>query len=398
MSECKKYPLVRYGQFTDAWEQRKLYEVAEFNPMSTLPDIFQYVDLESVKGTRLVTHRTETKKSAPSRAQRLANKNDIFFQTVRPYQKNNYFFDLPYNNYVFSTGYAQLRTTIYGYFLFCLMQQEKFVSKVLINCTGTSYPAINSIVLSKLKVIISPNREEQERIGKLFKQLDETIALQQTKYEKKLNMKKAFLEKMFPRNGEDTPEIRFKGFTDAWEPRKLGDVLVELNELTKGVTHPIATSSRKGLYLQSEYFVGGRGGLYENLMFHLVPVNYITYRHMSDDSTFRFNKNYIGEPVLVSKEYPVFTTNEEANDDFILMHLNYSARFLRFAHMQKKGGTRVRLYYKVLQTYNLLLPTLEEQIKIGNFLRQLDNTITLQQLELEKLKIIKKALLQKMFV
>ncbi|HDR3492157.1 TPA: restriction endonuclease subunit S [Bacillus wiedmannii] len=194
-----------------------------------------------------------------------------------------------------------------------------------------------------------------------------------------------------------TPEMRFSGFSGDWEERKLGDVLKEHNELTKGDIYPIATSSRRGLFLQTEYFDGGRSGIDETLTFHLVPVNYITYRHMSDDSTFRFNKNSMRTPVLVSKEYPVFTTNDEANDEFILRNLNYSAGFSNFSHMQKKGGTRVRLYYKVLQTYKLLLPTVEEQTKIGNFFKQLDDTIALHQQELTTLKQTKQGFLQKMF-
>jgi type I restriction enzyme, S subunit len=194
-----------------------------------------------------------------------------------------------------------------------------------------------------------------------------------------------------------SPEIRFPGFSEEWVERKLGSVLKEHNELTKGDKFPIATSSRKGLFLQTEYFDGGRSGIDETLDFHLVPVNYITYRHMSDDSTFHFNKNVMGTPVLVSKEYPVFTTNEEANDEFILRHLNYSDRFLNFSHMQKKGGTRVRLYYQVLQNYKLLLPNIEEQTQIGNFFKQLDDIIGLHQQELTTLNQTKQGFLQKMF-
>ena len=116
MSKKKDAPEIRFPGFTDAWEQRELGECAEFNPKSELPDEFEYVDLESVVGTSMIAHRTENKKSAPSRAQRLAKQGDVFYQTVRPYQKNNYLFDLPLNNYVFSTGYAQLRPYIYPYF------------------------------------------------------------------------------------------------------------------------------------------------------------------------------------------------------------------------------------------------------------------------------------------
>lgn len=118
---------------------------------------------------------------------------------------------------------------------------------------------------------------------------------------------------------------------------------------------------------------------------------------MSDDSTFHFNKNTMNTPVLVSKEYPVFTTNEEANDEFIIRNLNYSKGFSRFSHMQKKGGTRVRLYYSVLQKYKLFIPTTEEQNKIGSFFKRLDGALSLHQQELTILKKTKQGFLQKMF-
>ncbi|WP_054712971.1 hypothetical protein [Secundilactobacillus paracollinoides] len=100
----KKVPELRFKGFTDEWEERKLKDIAQFNPKTVLPDEFEYVDLESVVGTEMISHRTESKDQAPSRAQRLAQKGDVFYQTVRPYQMNNYLYDLPYDNYVFSTG------------------------------------------------------------------------------------------------------------------------------------------------------------------------------------------------------------------------------------------------------------------------------------------------------
>lgn len=154
-------------------------EVAEFNPKSTLPDEFEYVDLESVVGTDLITHRTESKESAPSRAQRLARRGDIFYQTVRPYQKNNYLYDLPYDNYVFSTGYAQMRPSIDSYFLLSRVQEEFFVKTVLDRSTGTSYPAINSNDLAEIEIKVPIDRVEQDKIGTFFKQLDNLITLHQ---------------------------------------------------------------------------------------------------------------------------------------------------------------------------------------------------------------------------
>ena len=175
-------PEIRFKGFTDAWEQRKLSEVAEFNPKSELPETFEYVDLESVVGTEMVSHRTETRETAPSRAQRLARTGDVFFQTVRPYQRNNYLFEKPDNNYVFSTGYAQMRPKIDAEFLMCFLQTDSFVKVVLDNCTGTSYPAINSNDLSNLEIVLPASDDEQRRIGSFISNLDNLITLHQRKF------------------------------------------------------------------------------------------------------------------------------------------------------------------------------------------------------------------------
>ena len=165
-----------------AWEQRKLKELATFNPKAEIPDTFEYVDLESVSGSEMTYHRTENKRSAPSRAQRVAQKGDLFYQTVRPYQKNNYLFDKDEYNYVFSTGYAQLRPKVSGVFLLGLVQSDSFVKTVLNSCTGTSYPAINSNDLSLIEVRSPRIYEEQEKIGSFLAHLESLLTLHQRKW------------------------------------------------------------------------------------------------------------------------------------------------------------------------------------------------------------------------
>ena len=191
------YPEIRFKGFTDPWEQRKLGELALFNPKDELPQTFEYVDLESVVGTEMLSHRTEVKSSAPSRAQRLAHTGDLFYQTVRPYQKNNYLFEKPDNNYVFSTGYAQMRPYVDGYFLLSLVQSERFVKVVLDNCTGTSYPAINANDLAEIEVAAPSDESEAQKIGTIFRSIDNLITLHQRELEKLQNIKKSMLEKMF---------------------------------------------------------------------------------------------------------------------------------------------------------------------------------------------------------
>ena len=192
-------PEIRLDGFKEEWEVKKLRKVVQINPKSELPEKFKYIDLESVVGTRINKIREEYKETAPTRAQRLAEKGDIFYQTVRPYQKNNYLFKLDDVDYVFSTGYAQLRpkrTSCDSDFLLTLLQDNKFLSKVLDRCTGTSYPAINAKDLVEISIVI-PKVEEQQAIGSYFSNLDNLITAHQEKITQLETLKKKLLQDMF---------------------------------------------------------------------------------------------------------------------------------------------------------------------------------------------------------
>lgn len=188
-------PKIRFKGFSGEWKKGRLADMGKFNPNSDLPNVFEYVDLESVVGTRMVNHRTEIKDLSPSRARRLARKGDVFFQAVRPYQKNNLVFSLD-GDFVFSTGYIQIRPSGDSYFIFSLMQQECFIKVVLDNCTGTSYPVIKSTDLGRINIFI-PSFEEQQKIGNYFEKLDQLISQHATQLEKLKQIKAACLERMF---------------------------------------------------------------------------------------------------------------------------------------------------------------------------------------------------------
>ena len=202
---------------------------------------------------------------------------------------------------------------------------------------------------------------------------------------------------MFPKAGEDKPEIRFAGFTDAWEQRKLGEITSEFSgyaTLEAGL--PLFTSARSGLMYQCEYR-GNQTTDSKKTLFSVVPLNACTYRHMSDDDVFHMNINTL-EKGLVSREYPVFLSTEGNDLNFIIQHLNSSSPFRAFCKEQKKGGTRTRLYYEALCEFTMQVPTPTEQKRISRCLLTLDDLLTLHQRELTKLQNIKKALLEKMFV
>lgn len=193
----EKVPRIRFKGFTGDWEQCKLGSIAIINPKSELPEQFKYIDLESVVGTSLLGYSVVERENAPSRAQRLAIEGDVFYQTVRPYQRNNYLYEETDRDYVFSTGYAQLRTSLDSYFLLTLLQNDNFVKIVLDNCTGTSYPAINSSALSKIPISTPKSIDETIKIGNTFRKLDNLITLHQRKLDQLQTMKKFMLQNMF---------------------------------------------------------------------------------------------------------------------------------------------------------------------------------------------------------
>ena len=259
-------------------------------------------------------------------------------------------------------------------------------------------PSYNASDIAMIKVNV-PDIQEQSAIGTLFRTLDDLLASYKDNLANYQSLKATMLSKMFPKAGQTVPEIRLDGFEGEWKVVNLGTLIENYDEIISGASgFPIATSSRKGLYLQNDYFEGGRTGIDLTLDFHRVPMGYVTYRHMSDDSIFKFNKNNFETDVLVSKEYPVFISNDSSDIDFLLYHLNNSRLFLRFSTMQKLGGTRVRLYYKNLITYKLAVPTLKEQQAIGAYFSNLDNLINSHQEKISQLETLKKKLLQDMFI
>ena len=189
-------PRVRFKGFQGEWKERKLGEIAIVNPKCDLPKSFEYVDLESVVGTEMKSHRREFRESAPSRAQRLARKGDIFYQTVRPYQKNNYLFNLDYSDYVFSSGYAQIQALKDERFLFTVVQSDYFLKQVMDNCTGTSFPSINPTLLRNL-IVYDCSIDEQRAIGQYLTALDAQITLHRERLEILKQIKAACHEKMF---------------------------------------------------------------------------------------------------------------------------------------------------------------------------------------------------------
>ena len=242
-----KTPKLRFKEFSGDWEFNRLSEICEINPKTKeLPDKFYYIDLESVVKGELVKNTIVVKDEAPSRAQRLLSPKDTLFQTVRPYQNNNYYFDsykdLPT---VASTGYAQLRSHKNSEFLYHLIHTPRFCKNVLLRCTGSNYPAINTTDLSEIEIYY-PSKEEQEKIAAFFSLIDDKISLQGEKVEALKDYKKGMMQKIFSRelrfkddDGRDYPE---------WEEKKLDKLIKVKSNRNKNneVNLVLSVSNTKG--------------------------------------------------------------------------------------------------------------------------------------------------------
>ena len=384
----RKAPRIRFKGYTDDWEQRKLGELAVFNPKEELPDVFEYVDLESVVGTEMLFHRTEEKSTAPSRAQRLANNGDLFYQTVRPYQKNNYLFEKLDKHYVFSTGYAQLRPFVDGYFLLSLVQNGQFVKTVLDNCTGTSYPAINANDLAEIEVFFPKDECEHHQIGTYFRSLDHLITLHQRKLEKLKIVKKAMLENCFPKNGEKVPRFRFSGFTGDWEQRKVSEIFKITRGYVLAATETADIKDDKNCYpvYSSQTKNEGLMGFYSEYLYENA-ITWTTDGANAGTVRYRSGKFYCTNVcgVLLSEEgYANKAVSEALNS-------------VAWKYVSHVGNPK--LMNNVMADIEIVIPKLvKEQETISRYFDEIDHLITLHQRKLEKLKIIKKSFLEKMFV
>ena len=308
---------------------------------------------------------------------------------------------------VFSTGYAQLRSKLDSYFLLTLVQNDNFVKVVLDNCTGTSYPAINGSELGKIIVQIPSNEVEANQIGKVFRGIDKSITLHQRKLGKLKLTKTALLQKLFPQNGSKFPELRFQGFTDAWEQRKLGD-LMEVTSV-KRIHQADWTDSGIRFFRARDIVSSMNNEEIDNPVF-ISEDKYEEYSRVSgkvvEGDLLVTGVGTIGVPYLIKDTTPLYF--KDGNIIWFKNNNTLNGRY--FYYCFQNGHIQNQIYSAsgkgTVGTYtiengkktSIFYPSLNEQIKIGNLLDTMTIMITLYQRKLEMLKNVKKGLLQKMFV
>ena len=242
-----------------------------------------------------------------------------------------------------------------------------------------------------------PSIEEQQKIGNFFKQLDETITLHQRKLDKLKQLKQGYLQQLFPQNGKNTPRIRFAHFENKWEQDKFGNLIKEKREKTKIENEDTLLSCAiDGIYLNSELFDHFRGT--SNIGYLKIKMNDMILSaqnlHLGNA-----NINLRFEHGMISPAYKVYNLTK-ADPHFMSAWLKAKSTKNFFERATTEGASvcRKNILWNDLYKQDLFVPSFTEQEKIGSFFKQLDDTITIHQSKLDKLNLLKQALLQKIFV
>ena len=402
MGKKTKKPQIRFAGFTDDWEQRKLGEVGS---VSMCRRIFKEQTSESgdipfykigtfggqadayISSELFAEYRS--KYPYPKEGDILISASGSIGRTVEFTGKNEYFQD---SNIVWLNHDDRLDNA----FLKCFYSVVKWAG-----IEGSTIKRLyNDNILNT--VISMPSVAEQKKIGTFFKELDNLITLHQRKLDKLKSVKKSMLEKMIPQNGEVKPEIRFTGFTDDWEQRKLGDVADLVGGGTPNTQNPEYWDGDIDWYAPAEiadqiYVKTSQRKIteqgYDNSSAKLLPPGTVLFTSRAG----------IGKTAILTRKgctnqgFQSIVPHKNELDTYFIF--SRTEELKRYGELVGAGSTFVEVSGKQMAAMDLMLPsTIREQQMIGVFFKQLDHLITLHQRKLEKLQNIKKAMLEKMFV
>ena len=400
MQDNEKKPALRFKGFTDPWEQRKFEEIAVRSSVMSdkkgLPRV-EYEDIISGAG-RL---NKDIKLKESEKVGIVFHKGDVLYGKLRPYLQN--WLLASFNGLAVGDFWVLQPQNTDSSFLYRLVQSQQF-DEVANQSTGTKMPRADWKLVSKTKFAMPHSVDEQAAIGAYFEHLDTLITLHQRKYEKLVNIKKSMLDKMFPPNGASVPEIRFKGFTDPWEQRKLEEYLeVSGQKNFEGIytkEDVLSVSGDLGIVNQIEFqgrsFAGASVANYG-----VVETGDIVYtKSPLKSNPYGIIKANKGKNGIVSTLYAVYKPKQSANPEFVQIYFEQDARMNNYMHPLVNKGAKndMKVSAENALKGQIVFPDIKEQRTISEFFRNLDTLITLHQRKLEKLQNIKKSCLEKMFV
>ncbi|MBU6044753.1 restriction endonuclease subunit S [Lacticaseibacillus paracasei] len=413
-----KYPQLRFKGFTDPWEQRKLGKMGyTFTGLSgkTKEDFghgnAKFVTYMNVFSSPVSNSEMVENVEVDSK-QHQVEYGDVFFttssETPQEVGMSSVWLETAENIYLnsFCFGYHPM-VEFDPYYLAFMLRSPVIRKKFMLLAQGISRYNISKNKVMEMLVPV-PEIVEQQKIGSFFKQLDDTITLHQRKLAKLKELKQGYLQKLFPKNGSKFPQLRFAGFADAWEQRKLSDIAT-LNARIGW------QNLRTSEFLESGDYMLITGTNFHDGTVDYSTVHYVEKNRYEQDTKIQVENGSIlitkdgtlGKVALVQGLNMPATLNagvfnvkikdpETIDVDYVYQYL--AAPFLmKYANAKSTGGTIKHLNQNILIDFPVLLPRKREQVKLAELLNGLDNTITLHQRKLEKLQELKKGYLQKMF-
>ena len=419
MAEQAKVPEIRFAGFTDPWEQRKFGDVADIKtgPFGTLLHAEDYVDdgipivtTEHFKTGALPKDKEGIPQVSEEDAKRLeqyrAKEGDILFSRVGSVDANAQVF-AGQDGWLFSGRVLRARpdlTLVSSAYLHYELETEEVKSSVISRAVGGTMASINTEILFQTPIFIPAKMTEQNKIGSTCARLDSLITLHQRKYDKLVIFKKSMLEKMFPKDGESVPEIRFAGFTDPWEQRKLSEVatfggghtppMADPDNYEDGYVLWVTSQDVKSNYLDRTTTQITEKGAKELTLYPAGSLVMVTrsgiLRHTLPVAELR-------KPSTVNQDIRVILPQGECCGEWLLQFfISHNKELL--LEFGKTGTTVESVDFGKIKDMLLYMPSTVEQQQIGDFFAKLDSLITLHQRKLELLQNIKKSLLDKMFV
>ncbi|EAC6121687.1 TPA: restriction endonuclease subunit S [Listeria monocytogenes] len=377
----KSVPVIRFKGFSEAWEQRKLGKEVE-NVATGRSTFFTSIEQSSetpyavLGSTSVISYDKNFDHSGDFilTARVGANAGNLY----------KYSGDVKISD---NTVYIQAKSLDFVYYLL-----NKFDLKRL--SFGTGQPLVKASELKNLKLMFPNDEEEQQKIGKFFKYLDDTIALHQRKLDALKLMKKGFLQQMFPKIEADIPEIRFADFDGKWEQRKLGEIFNERSERSAD-GELISVTINSGVVKASKLEKKDNSS-FDKSNYKVVKKGDIAYNSMR---MWQGASGYSSYDGILSPAYTVIYPRKDIDTIFIAYMFKKIDMIQTFQrNSQGLTSDTWNLKFPSLSTIKIKIPANDEQIKITNLFQKLEYTSILHQNQIEMLKKVKKAYLQTMFI
>lgn len=409
-------PKIRFPGFTDAWEQRKLGEVGKATGGTSIESEFtetgkyKVISIGSYSETSTYTDQGIRADKTNKTESRILNKDDLTMILNDKTTSGNIIgrvllIDAD-NTYVYNQRTERIEVNKDEYepqFLYQLLNADNIRTKIIRASQGNTQIYVNWSAISELQYFVPLSKNEQRQIGAFFENIDNHITLHQRKLNNVKKLKAGLLQKMFPQNGEDFPEIRFPGFTEAWEQRKLKELT---SLITKGTTPLDKGNNGTVNFIKIENIDESSGEITITQKISMEEHNGFLRRSQLKENDILFSiAGTLGRVTSVkSSVLPANTNQALAIIRLKEGSLNYIKTYLKgkdvtdFIKRNPTIGAQPNLSLEQVGNLEIQVPCANEQLEIGQFFYTLDNLITLHQRKLEHLQEQKKALLQQMFI